>query len=121
MACVLQEIIIDCADPAALGLWWSQVLGWPLTVNEHGIAWMSETGSHDARPMLVFIPVPEAKSVKNRIHLDVSPFGCDQGEELDRLLALGAVPAEVGQGDSPWIVLADPEGNEFCLLGRRVD
>jgi hypothetical protein len=69
----------------------------------------------------MFVTVPEAKTVKNRIHLDVSPAGCDQDEELARLLALGARPVDVGQGDSPWFVLADPEGNEFCLLRRRVD
>jgi hypothetical protein len=71
--------------------------------------------------MLVFAPVPEKKTSKNRVHIDVSPSGADQPEELDRLLALGARRIDVGQGDVPWIVLEDPEGNEFCLLGRRVD
>ena len=74
-----------------------------------------------ARPSLVFVPVAEAKRGKNRVHLDVNPSGCDQGQELARLLALGAVRVDVGQGDQTWHVLADPEGNEFCLLRSRVD
>jgi hypothetical protein len=70
----------------------------------------------------VFVPVPEAKTVKNRIHVDVNPLNCEPAEELERLLALGATKVDVGQGeDVPWVVLADPEGNEFCLLGRRID
>ena len=72
-------------------------------------------------PILVFVAVPEPKAVKNRLHIDLNPSGCDQAVELERLLALGARPADVGQGDESWVVLADPEGNEFCLLARRVD
>ena len=59
--------------------------------------------------------------MKNRIHLDVSPVGCDRDEEVARLEGLGAKRVDVGQGDQPWVVLADPEGNEFCVLGRRAD
>lgn len=123
MACVLNEIVVDSADPVALGQWWSKVLGWPLNVEEeHGIAWTSATGDHGSRPMITFVPVPDAKLVKNRVHLDVSPHGCDQDEELERLLGLGATRADVGQGpDVRWVVLEDPEGNEFCLLKTRVD
>ena len=65
--------------------------------------------------------MPEPKTIKNRLHIDVNPAGCDQAEELQRLQALGARQVDVGQRDAPWIVLADPEGNEFCLLRRRVD
>ena len=72
-------------------------------------------------PMIVFVPVSDPKTTKNSVHLDVNPSGVEQAEELERLLALGAERVDVGQGDVPWIVLADPEGNEFCLLGRRVD
>jgi len=57
----------------------------------------------------------------NRVHIDVNPHGCDQAEELERLLSIGAVRVDIGQGETPWVVLADPEGNEFCLLGRRTD
>jgi hypothetical protein len=59
--------------------------------------------------------------VKNRLHLDLRPIGCDQRDELERLLECGARRADVGQGDETWIVLADPEGNEFCLLRGRGD
>jgi hypothetical protein len=59
--------------------------------------------------------------VKNRIHLDVTPAGADQAEELERLLALGARRVDIGQGETPWVILADPEGNEFCLLSPHVD
>ncbi len=122
MASVLREIVIDCARPRELAGFWSRVLGWAVVEDEHGFCWMSSTGEPTAPPpILVFVPVPEPKTVKDRIHIDLNPSGCDQAEELERLLALGARPADIGQGDVPWVVLADPEGNEFCLLQRRVD
>ena len=68
-------------------------------------------------PMLLFIKVPEPRTVKNRMHLDLSPVDRSRDEEVERLLALGATRAEVGQtGEESWVVLADPEGNEFCVL-----
>ena len=121
MASILTEVIIDANDPKLVAHFWGEVLGWPVIEDERGLCWTSATGDHTARPMLVFVPVEASKSVKNRVHLDVSPSGADQAEELERLLALGARRVDVGQGDVPWVVLADPEGNEFCLLGRRVD
>jgi hypothetical protein len=120
MAAVLTEIVIDCRDPKVVAGFWAAVLGWTVVDDEHGYSWVSSTGDW-APPILVFVPVPEAKAVKNRIHLDVNPAGNEQATELERLLGLGAVPVDVGQGDVPWVVLADPEGNEFCLLARRVD
>jgi len=68
-------------------------------------------------PTLVFVPVPEGKSVKNRLHLDIRPVDGSHDAEVRRLIGLGARPADVGQGAAPWAVLADPEGNEFCVLG----
>ena len=122
MASVLREVVIDCRDPRRVASFWAAVLGWPLVEDPRGYCWLSSTGAPDAPPpLLVFVPVPEPKSVKNRVHIDVNPSGCEQAEELQRLLALGARQTDVGQGDVPWIVLADPEGNEFCLLRRRVD
>ena len=119
MTAMLREIVIDCNDPRPVAEFLGQVLGWRVQ-EHHGVLWMSELG--DWRDLgLVFVQVPEKKPSKNRIHLDVSPVGCDQDEEVARLVALGAHPAEVGQGDAPWVVLADPEGNEFCVLGRRAD
>ncbi len=71
-------------------------------------------------PYLEFLRVPDAKTVKNRVHLDVRPHaGEDHLAEAKRLRDLGAVPADVGQDDVPWVVLADPEGNEFCVLTPR--
>jgi hypothetical protein len=68
-------------------------------------------------PTLVFVAVPEAKTVKNRLHLDLRPVGGSHQGEVERLIGLGARPADIGQGEVPWVVLADPEGNEFCVLG----
>jgi hypothetical protein len=67
-------------------------------------------------PTLVFIKVPESKAVKNRLHIDVSPIDRGQDEEVERLLALGARRVDIGQGEQSWVVLADPEDNEFCVL-----
>jgi predicted enzyme related to lactoylglutathione lyase len=122
MGSVFREIVIDCADPQRVATFWSQVLNWPLVDDPKGYSWLSSTGEPWAPPpVLVFVPVPEAKTVKNRVHIDVNPTGVDQAEELERLLSLGAKRVDIGQGDVPWVVLADPEGNEFCLLARRID
>jgi predicted enzyme related to lactoylglutathione lyase len=122
MGSALIEVVIDCRDPRRVAGFWADVLGWHLTEEPEGFCWLSATGEYTPnQTMLTFAPVGEDKTVKNRLHLDVSPSGCDQAEELERLLALGAQRADVGQGEVPWIVLTDPEGNEFCLLGRRID
>jgi catechol 2,3-dioxygenase-like lactoylglutathione lyase family enzyme len=121
MASLLTEIVIDCLDAERVARFWGEVLGWPVIEHEEGYLWSSATGDWSP-PLLVFVPVPESKTAKNRIHLDVNPTGCEQDAELDRLLELGARRVDVGQGDNvSWVVLADPEGNEFCLLARRVD
>jgi hypothetical protein len=84
--------------------------------------WMSESGDpKDGGLILVFVMVPEPKTVKNRVHIDIRASGSDQAEETERVIALGARRVDVGQGDVPWVVLADPDGNEFCLLGQRRD
>jgi hypothetical protein len=70
-------------------------------------------------PTLTFAHVPEGKTVENRLHLDVNPTDREQDEEVRRLLDLGARRVDVGQGDQSWVVLADPEGNEFCVLAGR--
>jgi hypothetical protein len=114
----LTEIVVDAADPRRLAGFWVDVLGWERTDEDETGVEISPPGG--GRPKLVFIAVPEAKAVKNRIHLDVNPTGCEQEEELARLHSLGATDVDVGQGDQSWHVLADPEGNEFCLLRTRV-
>jgi hypothetical protein len=122
VAARLTEIVVDSHDPRALARWWGEVLGWPVVDEDRGFSWISESGDETTRPLIVFVLVPETKTVKNRVHFDVNPSGADRDDELERLLALGATRADIGQSDDePWVVLADPEGNEFCLLGRRVD
>jgi hypothetical protein len=120
MGAVLREVIIDCNDPRRVAEFWGAVLGWDVQQQADAF-WMSESGAPFPDLLLVFVPVPETKAVKNRIHLDVSPVGCDRDEEVARLEGLGAVRVDVGQGDQKWVVLADPEANEFCVLGRRAD
>src|ERR1700690_1625799 len=114
------ELIIDAADPDALATFWTAVLGWPRErVLGDAVEIADPAGS---LPTLVFVPVDDAKVVKNRVHIDVNPTGQDQAAELARLMALGATTGDVGQGeDVPWVVVADPEGNEFCLLKTRLD
>ena len=114
----LTEVVVDAGDPDRLAAFWADVLGWERTGTYEGAV---EIGGPDgATPTLIFVPVGEAKVGKNRVHLDVNPTGCDQDEELARLRSLGATEVDVGQGEQTWHVLADPEGNEFCLLRRRV-
>jgi hypothetical protein len=120
MAALLREIIVDCNEPKLVADFWAKVLGWQVQ-DDDGLLWMSASGQPFPDLLLVFVPVPERKAVKNRVHLDVNPIGCSQDEEVARLIGLGARPVDVGQGASSWVVLADPEGNEFCVLRRRVD
>jgi catechol-2,3-dioxygenase len=109
---------IDCTDPEQLAAFWCAVLDWQVT--ERDDEGVRIEGGHDLVP-IDFLVVPDGpKRTKNRIHLDVNATDRDQAAELERLLALGARPVDVGQGDVTWHVLADPEGNEFCLLRSRV-
>ena len=123
MACRLSEIVVDCRDPESLAAFWSAVLGYRELSREDGeIEIGPEEGFGGPAPTLVFGRVDDPAPGKLRWHVDVSPTDRDQDAELRRLLALGARPADVGQtGAEPWHVLADPEGNVFCLLRRRVD
>ena len=124
MACRISELVIDAADANRLAAFWSAVLGYvELSREEDGSI---EIGPPDARfggpqPTLVFSPSGAPRTGKLRLHIDVNPTDRDQDAELERLLALGARPADVGQtGTESWDVLADPEGNEFCLLRARL-
>jgi hypothetical protein len=108
-------VIIDCADPVSLARFWHEAAGW--TVHEQVEVFASLRSPSGAGPYLELLRVPGAKAVKNRIHLDVRPHpGDHQAAEVDRLLGLGATRADIGQGEVPWVVLTDPEGNEFCVL-----
>ena len=110
-----EQVVVDAADPLALGRWWAEALGW-VVVNDAADEYEIRP-EKDRLPGLLFVPVPEGKTVKNRLHPDFRPD--DQDAEVARLLTLGARHAEVGQGEQPWVVLADPEGNEFCVLSSR--
>jgi len=110
-----EQTVIDAQDPVALGRWWAAALGW--VVVEEDPDEYEIRPSVDRLPGLLFAQVPEPKAVKNRLHLDFRPD--DRDAEVERLLGLGATRADVGQGDESWVVLADPEGNEFCILGSR--
>jgi hypothetical protein len=117
------ELIIDCHDPKPLAEFWCAVLGYTVTDEEEDIveigSWKPTAQGFREKPQpptLVFIKVPEGKTVKNRIHIDVSPIDSSQEDEVQRLLTLGARHVDIGQGEQRWVVLADPEGNEFCVL-----
>jgi glyoxalase superfamily protein len=128
MTSKLTELVIDCADPGALAGFWCSVLGYEVQDQDDetvaiGSPLVPEGKSRPGPvpPVLTFARVPEGKAVKNRLHIDVNPTDREQDEEVRRLLDLGARHADVGQtGEESWVVLADPEGNEFCVLaGRR--
>jgi Glyoxalase-like domain len=110
-----EQIIVDARDPAALGRWWCEALGW--VVIDDDPRWYEIRPEPDRLPGMLFVPVPEAKTIKNRLHPDFRPD--DRDAEVERLIGLGARRADVGQGDVPWVVLTDPEGNEFCILPPR--
>lgn len=118
MALRWQAIGIDCSDPGRLGRWWAEFLGWRLThESEEEVVLEPPEGSPEdgVSPDILFLKVPEGKAVKNRIHLDLRPE--DQAAEVARAEALGATRVQVGQtGEATWVVLADPDGNEFCIL-----
>ncbi len=113
-------VCIDAVDPRAVAGFWAAVLGWGVVEDgEEGISLASPGGG---LPTLDILPVPEAKQVKNRLHLDLRADGTTFAAEVDRLEGLGARRVDVGQGpDVTWVVFADPEGNEFCLLRRTVE
>jgi predicted enzyme related to lactoylglutathione lyase len=119
----LVHLIIEAAEPARLARFWAAVLGWEIATEDADEVDVWPPGFSYPGPAalpLMFVPVPEAKTSKNRVHLDLATeSAAHQSAEVKRLLALGAVPADIGQGDVPWTVLADPEGNEFCVLDPR--
>ena|SRR5829696_4481524 len=115
MALEWEQTVVDAADPVALGRWWATALGW--VVFNDAPDEFEIRAAPNRLPGLIFAAVPEPKAGKNRLHLDFRPD--DQAAEVARLVELGARHADVGQGAESWIVLADPEGNEFCVLAAR--
>lgn len=124
-------LVVDCGDVRAQSQWWADVLDWQrvhesddecVIVPKHiSLDPVAGADWHKQSPGMVFVPVPEGKSVKNRLHIDLAPHADDdRGAQLERLLGMGATRVDVGQvEDETFTVLADPEGNEFCLLSAR--
>ena len=117
------ELIVDSHDTQALAAFWCEVLGYTITDSDEDVIEIAPTKptaeALQAGPIptpLVFVPVPESKTIKNRLHIDVSPIDRSQASEVERLEALGAKRIDIGQGAVHWVVMADPEGNEFCVL-----
>ncbi|MGY2064942.1 VOC family protein [Blastococcus sp. SYSU DS0619] len=124
MACRFSELVIDCRDAESLAGFWAAVLDYRVLGREENgeVEIGPEAGFGGPAPTLIFQPVAEPTPGKVRLHIDLNPTDRDQDAELRRLLDLGATPADVGQsGDESFHVLADPEGNEFCLLRTRLD
>ncbi|NUW35777.1 VOC family protein [Nonomuraea sp. SMC257] len=114
----MAAVVVDCADPRAMARFWGEAMDW--TVHEVTDDQATLRSAKAVGPCLEFLRTPGAKTVKNRLHLDLRPYpGDDQAAEVARLRALGATDLDVGQGDVSWTVLADPEGNEFCVLTPR--
>ena len=120
----LQAITVDAHDPRALAQFWAEVLGWKIGegVNELEVWIERELGDpkNTGFPDILFLKNSDLKNVKNRLHLDLRPD--EQASEVRRLEKLGAKRIEIGQSadpDTSWVVMADPEGNEFCVLRAR--
>ncbi|NYG59303.1 putative enzyme related to lactoylglutathione lyase [Nocardioides daedukensis] len=115
----IANIVINAVDARLVADFWAKVLDWEHLDEEHGIICIGPAGG--ALPGIDVAPWGRAKTTTNRLHLDLRADGTTKDEELERLLALGARRVDVGQGpDVSWDVLADPEGNEFCLLSGTV-
>jgi catechol 2,3-dioxygenase-like lactoylglutathione lyase family enzyme len=114
----IQCLCIDTTDPARLAAFWQSALGWRRTYErDEEVVLEPPAGSREdgVVPDLLFLRVPEEKTGKNRLHIDLRPR--DQAAEVARLEELGARRVDVGQGaDAGWVVMADPDGNEFCVL-----
>lgn len=112
MSLAWEQVTIDAADPHALGRWWCEALSWVVVSDDEQE--FEIRPSADTTPGILYIRVPDVKGVKNRLHLDLRPD--DQVAEVARLEEMGARRVDIGQGTPSWVVLEDPEGNEFCIL-----
>ena len=115
MSIVINTLTVDCRDPKGLADFWTAALGWPVIAeSDEGVMIAPFEDRHPGVYPLWFQVNPDRKSVKNRWHFDLAPD--DQAAEVARLEGLGATRADIGQGDVEWVVMADVEGNEFCVL-----
>ncbi|MEO6019705.1 MAG: VOC family protein [Knoellia sp.] len=132
MALLWYSVVVDCHDIGAQARWWAETLDWKVGFeNDEEVVIAPHNATEDVvetleewrrrSQELVFVPVAEGKSVKNRLHIDLAPHTSqDRDVEIAALLERGATRVDVGQtGDATWTVLADPEGNEFCVLSAR--
>jgi hypothetical protein len=108
-------VVVDSADPAEIAKFWAAVLDYRVIFSAPDEVVIAK--DEHTYPELLFGTVPEGKTVKNRLHIDLNPD--DQQAEVERLIGLGARRIDIGQGDVTWVVMADPEGNEFCVLRAR--
>ncbi|WP_052865268.1 VOC family protein [Streptomyces niger] len=115
MALQWEQVIVHSADPVALGQWWAKALGWVVVHSSDDE--FEIRPEPDRVPGLEFVRLEESKKAKSRLHLDFRPD--DQDAEVARFEAHGAKRVDIGQGEQSWVVLADPEGNEFCILGQH--
>lgn len=123
------SVVVDCHDVKAQSRWWAGVLGWQIVYDAddevivapaHLLDSARDIPREQRGPGLIFVPVPESKALKNRLHIDLAPTADDDRDaEVRRLESIGARRIDIGQGDVTWVVLADPEGNEFCVLSPR--
>lgn len=132
MALRWYTIVVDSHDPQGLARWWQRVLDWQIVHDEEDEAViipkdLPVAPTHALEDWLqlgqglVFVMVPEEKTVKNRLHIDLAPHTSqDRNAEIEQLIDMGATHVDIGQSDDvTWTVLADPEGNEFCVLSSR--
>ncbi|TQR84588.1 VOC family protein [Mycobacterium hodleri] len=124
MACRISELVLGCRNPEVLAKFWCEVLDFVVLGREDDgtLEIGPREGFGGPQPTIILSSRDEPERGKSRLHIDVNATDCSQEAELERLLALGARPANIGQtGKENWFVLADPEGNEFCLLNARLD
>lgn len=114
----IAAVVVDCSDPRALASFWGDTIGWVVHELTDDLARLRS--AQGVGPYLEFVRTPDSATPKHRVHIDLLPYpGDSQADEVVRLHALGATAADIGQGDVSWVVLADPEGNEFCVLRPR--
>jgi hypothetical protein len=117
MTAVWESLTVDARDPGRLARWWAEALGYQVVEERPDEVEIRQ--SADRLPGIVFVPVIGVKERKNRLHLDLRPT--DREAEVERLVDMGARHVDIGQDGDDWTVLADPEGNEFCVLRQRGD
>ncbi|MGK9148237.1 VOC family protein [Plantibacter flavus] len=123
MACRISELVLDCRDPETLARFWCEVLDFVvLDRDDDSVEIGARDGFGGSQPTIILSRSDDPPQTKSKLHIDVSATDSEQEAELERLLALGARPADVGQtGEESWHVLQDPEGNAFCLLKPRIN